>query len=67
MTRIPLAICGSCALLNATGLATGWYRFHGPEALKAVMVTMLFICGVTLLARAARRSAPSRSPTRTRA
>jgi hypothetical protein len=55
MTRISLAICGSCALLNAAGLATGWYRFHGPGALKVIMVTMLFICGVTLLVRAATR------------
>jgi hypothetical protein len=55
MNRIPLAICGSCAILNAAGLATGWYRFHGPEALKVILVVIAFTCGVTLLARAATR------------
>ena len=58
MNRIPLAICGSCGILNGTGLATGWYRFHGPEALKVILAAMAFTCGVMLLARAAtRRSA----------
>ena len=55
MTRTLLATCGSLGILNGTGLATGWYRFHGPEALKVILAAMAFTCGVMLLARAATR------------
>ena len=57
VTRIPLAICGSCAILNGTGLAAGWYRFHGPASLKVILAAMAFTCGVMLLARAVTRRA----------
>ncbi len=54
VNRIPLAICGTCAILNATGLATGFYRFHGPVQLKVLLAAMLYAAGTWLLARACR-------------